>query len=136
MEVSGQLDASAALLPMKGPPTHIRQEAGWVPDPVWTVLIREKSCRKSNSGRPTHDPSLWSLSQLSQLIKHGWTCDFNNSVKFNSVQFFIINVQSQQLQGQLQTQHSVDTGNYIRDKHNIKSKINYRQTLEENTLIQ
>jgi hypothetical protein len=24
----------------------------------------------------------------------------------------------QQLQGQLQTQHSVDTGNYIKDKHN------------------
>jgi hypothetical protein len=25
---------------------------------------------------------------------------------------------SQQSQGQLQTQHSVDTGNYIMDKHN------------------
>jgi uncharacterized protein YutE (UPF0331/DUF86 family) len=43
---------------------------------------------------------------------------------------------SQQLQGQLQTQHSVDTGNYIMDKHNIKSKTNYKQALEENTLIQ
>jgi hypothetical protein len=30
-------------------------------------------------------------------------------------------VPSQQLQGHLQTQHSVDTGNYIRDKHNIKT---------------
>jgi hypothetical protein len=28
-------------------------------------------------------------------------------------------VLSQQLQGQLQTQHSADTGNYIMDKHNI-----------------
>jgi hypothetical protein len=27
-------------------------------------------------------------------------------------------VPSQQLQGQLQTQNSVDTGNYIMDKHN------------------
>jgi hypothetical protein len=43
--------------------------------------------------------------------------------------FFIIYVPSQQLQGQLQTQHSVDTSNYIMDKHNIKT--NYRQALEE-----
>jgi hypothetical protein len=42
----------------------------------------------------------------------------------NSIQFFIIYVPSQQLQGQLQTQHSVDTSNYIMDKHNINSKIN------------
>jgi hypothetical protein len=33
-------------------------------------------------------------------------------------------VPSQQLQGQLQTQHSVDTSNYIMGKHNIKSKSN------------
>jgi hypothetical protein len=48
----------------------------------------------------------------------------------NSVQL-IIYVPSQQLQGQLQTQHSVDTSNYIMDNHNIKSKSNYRQALEE-----
>jgi hypothetical protein len=40
---------------------------------------------------------------------------------------------SQQLQGQLQTRRSVDTSKYIMDKHNIKSKINYRQALEEKT---
>jgi hypothetical protein len=50
------------------------------------------------------------------------------------IQFFIIYVPSQQPQGQLQTEHSVDTGNYIMDNHNIKSKTNYRQALEENTL--
>jgi hypothetical protein len=44
------------------------------------------------------------------------------SIQFNSIQFFIIYVPSQQPQGQLQAQHSVDTGNYIMDKHNIKSK--------------
>jgi hypothetical protein len=38
---------------------------------------------------------------------------------------------SQLLQDQLQTQHSVDTSKYIMDKHNIKSKTNYRQALEE-----
>jgi hypothetical protein len=43
-------------------------------------------------------------------------------IKFNSIQFFIIYVPSQQPQGQLEAQHSVDTDNYIMDKHNIKSK--------------
>jgi hypothetical protein len=37
----------------------------------------------------------------------------------NSIQLFIY-VPSQQLQEQLQTQDSVDTGKYIKDKHNIK----------------
>jgi hypothetical protein len=35
----------------------------------------------------------------------GYTCEHNN----NSIQFFIIYVLGQQLQGQLQTQHIVDT---------------------------
>jgi hypothetical protein len=46
----------------------------------------------------------------------------NNNNNNNSNQFFIIYVPNQQLQGQLQTQHSVDTGNYIIDKHDIKVK--------------
>jgi hypothetical protein len=33
MEVSGQLQAPAALLPGKGPPVPIGQEAGWAPEP-------------------------------------------------------------------------------------------------------
>jgi hypothetical protein len=47
----------------------------------------------------------------------------------NSIQFFIIYVPNQQLQIQLQTQHSVDTGNHIKDKHNIKAraKLQYRR---------
>jgi hypothetical protein len=40
------------------------------------------------------------------------------------IKFFIIYVLSQQPQGQLQTQHSVDKSSYILDKHNIKSKTN------------
>jgi hypothetical protein len=52
------------------------------------------------------------------------------------IQFFIVYVPSQQLQGQLQRQNSVNTGNYTIDKHNLKSKTNYWQALEENTLIQ
>jgi hypothetical protein len=34
-------------------------------------------------------------------------------------------------QGQLQTLRSVATGNYSTDKHNIKSKTNYRQALKK-----
>jgi hypothetical protein len=54
----------------------------------------------------------------------------------NSVQFFIIYVPSQQLQGQLQTQHSADKSNYIMGKHNIKSKTNYSKYWRKNTLMQ
>jgi hypothetical protein len=36
-------------------------------------------------------------------------------------------VPSQQLQGQLQTQHSADTGNYIKDKRNIKTTATYKK---------
>jgi hypothetical protein len=50
------------------------------------------------------------------------------------IQFFINYVPSQQLQGQLQTQHSVVTSNYIMDKHKIKSKTNYRQALERKNI--
>jgi hypothetical protein len=75
------------------------------------------------------------MSSRSDLIKLKQYYHIKN-IKNNSVQFFIIYVPSQQPQGQLQTQHSVDTSNYIMDKHNIKSKTNYRQVLEENTLMQ
>jgi hypothetical protein len=44
----------------------------------------------------------------------------SNDADNNLIQFFIIYMPSQQIQGQLQTQHSVDTSNYIMDKHNIK----------------
>jgi IS5 family transposase len=43
-------------------------------------------------------------------------------------------VPGQQLQGQLQTQHSADradSGYHIEDKQNLKSKTNYRQAMEE-----
>jgi hypothetical protein len=36
MEVSGQLHASAILLPEKEPLVPIGYEAEWVPEPVWT----------------------------------------------------------------------------------------------------
>jgi len=36
MDVSGQLDATVALLPGKEPLVPIWYEAGWVTEPVWT----------------------------------------------------------------------------------------------------
>jgi hypothetical protein len=48
----------------------------------------------------------------------------NAAIAHNSIQFFVIYVPCQQLQGQLHTQHSVDTSNYIMGKHNIKSNSN------------
>jgi hypothetical protein len=47
------------------------------------------------------------------------------------IQLFTIYVPSQQLKGQLQTQHSADTSNYIMEQYNIKPKRNYRQALEK-----
>jgi hypothetical protein len=49
----------------------------------------------------------------------------NNNNNNNSIQLFVIYVPSQQ------TQHSVDASNYIVDKHDIKSKTNYRRALKE-----
>jgi hypothetical protein len=63
--------------------------------------------------------------------KNPFAVKINNNNNNNSVEFFIIYMPSQQLQGQLQTQHSADTSNYIMDKQYIKSKANYRQVLKE-----
>jgi hypothetical protein len=43
MEVSGQLHAPAALLPMNQLSVPIGYEAEWAPEPVWTLWRREKS---------------------------------------------------------------------------------------------
>jgi chromosomal replication initiation ATPase DnaA len=51
----------------------------------------------------------------------------------NYIQIYFIYVPTQQLQGQLQTQYSADIHNYIMDKHNIKSRINFRNTEREKT---
>jgi hypothetical protein len=54
----------------------------------------------------------------------------HSCIQLNSILY--IYVPSQQLQEQLQAQYRVDKSNYIVDHHNIKSKSNYRQALEEN----
>jgi hypothetical protein len=45
---------------------------------------------------------------IAELLELKIICRLNNN---NSIQFFTIYMPSQQLQGQLQTQHSADTGN-------------------------
>jgi hypothetical protein len=47
--------------------------------------------------------------------------DNGEIIQFNSIQFFIIYMPSQQPKGQLQKQHSVDTGIYIIDKHKLQA---------------
>jgi hypothetical protein len=44
------------------------------------------------------------------------------------MQFFIIYVPSQQLQGQLQAQYSAVVGNYITDTHDIMWNVTYMNT--------
>jgi hypothetical protein len=46
---------------------------------------------------------------------------FSYVLNNNSIQFFIIYMQSQQPQGQLQTQHSVHVSNYNVEQYNMKS---------------
>jgi hypothetical protein len=55
--------------------------------------------------------------------------NMNGLMNNNSVQLFILYVWSQQLHDQLQTQHNAIIGNYILDSHNIKSGVNYRNTI-------
>jgi hypothetical protein len=61
MEASGQLHAPSALPLGEEPPVPIVYEAGWAPEPVWTLWRREKTfpCRESNLGCPTHSQSLY-----------------------------------------------------------------------------
>jgi hypothetical protein len=45
-----------ALLPGKGPPVPIRQEAGWVPESVWTQRLQEKSFAPAGDRTPIAQP--------------------------------------------------------------------------------
>jgi hypothetical protein len=64
VEVSCQLHAPAALLPEKSTLAPIVDEAGWAPEPVWTLWKTEKSCTcwESNPGHPVRIPPLYGLS--------------------------------------------------------------------------
>jgi hypothetical protein len=48
------------------------------------------------------------------------TTTTNNNNNINSIKLFIIYVLSQQPQGQLHAQHSVDKSSYMLDKQNLK----------------
>jgi hypothetical protein len=48
-----------ALAPEKGPPVPIVQEAGWVPEPVWTQRLEEKSSAPSGDRSLIAQSSTW-----------------------------------------------------------------------------
>jgi hypothetical protein len=52
MVVSGQLHAPAASPPGKEPPVPIVYEAGWAPEPVWTLRSGEKSLAPAGNQIP------------------------------------------------------------------------------------
>jgi hypothetical protein len=73
MEVSGQLHKTTALPPRESPPVPVEYDVGWVPESVWTVWKREKSCpcRESNPGRPASGQLLYRLSCPDSYTENG-----------------------------------------------------------------
>jgi hypothetical protein len=64
---------SRALLPGKGPPLPIVQEAGWAPEPVWTWRLEEnpfRLCRGSNLVRPVVQPVARLYTDMMQNCKY------------------------------------------------------------------
>jgi hypothetical protein len=90
MEVSGQLHAPASLPPGKyPPPVPIEQEAGWAPEPIWTLWRWEKSfpCLEWKPGRPARSLSLYRLSYPdssdSSCTKKKWVQYNFKTLKYN-----------------------------------------------------
>jgi hypothetical protein len=54
MEVSGQLQAPAALFPGKEPLVPIRYEAGWAPEPIWMRWWRGNFPTPAGTRTPDH----------------------------------------------------------------------------------
>jgi hypothetical protein len=68
MEVNGVLHVPSALTPAKKLPMPIGQEAGWTPEPVWTLWSREVF---SSAGNWTSAVQLVEIpTGISQLIKN------------------------------------------------------------------
>jgi hypothetical protein len=89
-----------------------------------------QDCRGRGGNRTSRHEFFNPRERIHQFILHGrrgrikYTIYSNKHVtviiiQFNSIQFFIIYVPSQQLQGQLQTQHSVDTTIIIIESNNV-----------------
>jgi hypothetical protein len=71
---------SCALPPGKGPPVPIGQEAGWAPEPVWTLPL--PGIKTRSPGRPVHRQTLYWLScpgSKQNISNNIWwtTQDFN-----------------------------------------------------------
>jgi hypothetical protein len=68
MEVSGELHALAALSPGKEPLITFGYEAGWAPEPAWTLWSREKYLVSAGKLTPAFQP-VPILTELSLLTK-------------------------------------------------------------------
>jgi hypothetical protein len=105
----------------RAPGTH------WITDWVGpragldTAKKREISCpcRESNSNRPARSSSLYRLSYPGSVII---------ILQFNYL-LFMCRINSYKANFR---QHSVDTGNYITDKHNIKTTATYNNNKNNN----
>jgi hypothetical protein len=71
------------------------------PDILSSILLSVLKAREHVSG-PNHPIAIITIIIILLIIK-----------------LLVINMPSKQLQGQLQPQHNVDTGNYIKGKRNI-----------------
>jgi hypothetical protein len=54
VEASGQLHALAALPPVKDRPVPTGQEAGWAPNPVWSLWRREQTLAPTVNRTPVY----------------------------------------------------------------------------------
>jgi hypothetical protein len=57
MGVSHSPRPGRALVPGKGIPVPIVQEAGWAPEPVWTQTLEEKSFASAGDGTSIVQPA-------------------------------------------------------------------------------
>jgi hypothetical protein len=78
------------------------------PVSIWKVGIRVHTQRRDLKGEGSFDRDFRKYVVGLKVTAYRHKNRFNNN-SILSVQFFIVYVPSQQLQGQLQTQHSVDT---------------------------
>jgi hypothetical protein len=80
MEVNGEFQAPTTLTPGKYPPVPIAQNAGWAPDPVWTLCNREKYLAASESRTPAVQRNGWVTPAHTEVVMLGNKASLNASL--------------------------------------------------------
>jgi hypothetical protein len=94
VEVNVELHAQAVLPLEKEPPLPIVEEAGWAPEPAWTLWRKEKSLAPTGNGTVTPRSvqlvvkSLYRLSYLGSLK----LCLWSDAINVDAVQREIVNL--------------------------------------------